>query len=886
MGKTVSVIIPNYNQGDYLIECIQSLLRQSRPPQEILVVDDGSTDHSREVLKRHALEEPSLRYLCLPRNMGAAEACAQGLAAASGDLVYHSAADDPVLPKFIEASATLLERHPQAGLCVTDFRGIYANGDWETVRFGISGRPSYISPDRFVEFAKQQDFLNLPTHTATYYRQRQIACGGIIRPLKWHHDWFVALVVAFRHGICYHPESLKFLRCSSESYSSTGQRDRLSQQEVLGNIFDLLDSPAYADVREFFKMPSVIGRFGFKLVDMLLNQERLWPYFSWEVFARALQGESAHLEKDDFRDLQEMDRERQIATARNVLENVAVQMESTADGLAAQRNYEDAVSWYQKLCDLRPQSAQASYKLGASLFKGGWSDQAVKYLERAEGLDPDNGDIRNALGDARQAALRMQNNSVRWGGRWASTWGKRDWPPYKTGTRLWSGPNDTRPQTGLASAVSVLLWNLGDPRQLDATLSDLAAQTLKPGEVILVGADPGEEYEAWGKRFPRLLWAASAGGEQEPPWGQRPLSLARGEYLLFLAAGDRLHNDYLRQAVAAMEEAPKVGVCLTPRQARPGQGPEPLLMNPLQLAEMGDDNLVMERGFLLRREAAHFPPAALVKLEWLGGWFLGLYVCLARGVCLLPEPFVTLNPDQPWAGEPDESQGEQGQRRSAVMAALLNTVMVGQLRYLRALLAYGGFLARVGPSLIKAAMGMTHMWNAETMMVLQYPLFLWNRERAERAGGMERLNGLKRASETERPSEVERAVEIERPGLDSALMDLERGRQEVSQGRLREAEAIFSRLASQRPDLSAAPAALAVLAGSRGDHDQARQLLEEACRLDPDNPLALLQLGRAYQRLGLGGQASQAFHQVLALDPQNQEARGCLSQMTAQGPGH
>ncbi len=859
MDKTVSVIIPNYNQGQYLLESLRGITRQSYQAQEILVVDDGSTDSSMEVLQRFALEEPSLRILSLPENRGVAEAATLGLAAAQGELVYHSAADDPIMESFLESSVRLLERHPQAGLCVTDTRGIHVNGSWETVRFGISTSPSYISPERFWDFASQQDFLDLPTHTATYYRQKQIDCGGIIKPLKWHHDWFVALVVAMRHGICYHPETLKWLRWNSESYSFTGQRDRASQQQVIMAILELLESPAYSDVREFFKTPSILGRFGFKILDLLFEHERFWPYFSWELFARTLQRENVFVEELDFNVLRGLSRQRQIQSAREILETSARQVEQAAENYVAQRNFEDAIFYYMKMCDLRPNSDQMYFKLGASYIKCGWPEHGLRVLEKAASLDPANEETARLIKDTKAALNHKPDQSTQWNLRWVPVWSDRDWPPYRLGQRLWAGPADTRPGDNIVGSVTAIIWNVGDGQELDLTLQDLALQTMLPGEVVLVGQDPGPIQERWGSRLPRLRWEPSPAGPYQMPWSERVLSLAGGDYLLFLASGDRLDATYLSQAVNALHVAPRVAVCYAPRWSLSEHGSESRLFSPVDLSEFGDEAIAMERGFLLRRHAAHFPSHLLMKLEWLGGWFLGLYTALDRGACLLNQPLVQLNPARIWPGAPSP---EEGQRWSAVAASLLNTVMNGKLRYLRPLLAYGGFLARVGYApLIKALMPLFHLWNNETLFVMQYPFYLWNQERASR------WSGRQPATPTDH------------------LADFDRGRTAVREGRIREAEGIFRELTQTRPDFAPAYASLAVLASSRGQHSLAREQLEKACQLDPGNSQAWLQLGKAYRSLGQMEQANRAFKNVLASEPGNQEALGCLENMSAGGAG-
>src|SRR6185312_13559112 len=95
----VSVIITNYNYGRFLRCAIDSALRQTYRPLEILVVDDGSTDGSRAVIASYARR---IRPLLRP-NGGNAAACNTGFAASRGEIVLFLDADDALYPTAVEA---------------------------------------------------------------------------------------------------------------------------------------------------------------------------------------------------------------------------------------------------------------------------------------------------------------------------------------------------------------------------------------------------------------------------------------------------------------------------------------------------------------------------------------------------------------------------------------------------------------------------------------------------------------------------------------------------------------------------------------------------------------------------------------------------------------
>ncbi|WP_198019468.1 glycosyltransferase family 2 protein [Thioalkalivibrio paradoxus] len=105
----ISVIVSNYNYGRFLAETIASVLSQLGPEDEIIVVDDGSTDESREILK--SLAGASRLRIILQRNSGSLDALANGLTLARNEIVTFLDADDWYLEGHLERVRTLFEEH-------------------------------------------------------------------------------------------------------------------------------------------------------------------------------------------------------------------------------------------------------------------------------------------------------------------------------------------------------------------------------------------------------------------------------------------------------------------------------------------------------------------------------------------------------------------------------------------------------------------------------------------------------------------------------------------------------------------------------------------------------------------------------------------------------
>src|ERR687885_795015 len=106
--SVVSVVIPCYNQAHFLGEAIESVLAQSYPHFEIVVVDDGSTDNTSEVAARY----PGVRCI-RQNNQGVAAARNTGIRESNGSYLVFLDADDRLLPEALEVGLEQLKVHPE-----------------------------------------------------------------------------------------------------------------------------------------------------------------------------------------------------------------------------------------------------------------------------------------------------------------------------------------------------------------------------------------------------------------------------------------------------------------------------------------------------------------------------------------------------------------------------------------------------------------------------------------------------------------------------------------------------------------------------------------------------------------------------------------------------
>lgn len=189
----VSVVIPTYNRAQFLPSSIESVLEQSYPHIEILVIDDGSTDDTRKVLE--PLQD-KIRYLTSD-HQGAAHARNIGMKAASGKYIAFLDSDDTYLPYKLELQVAFMGQHPEVGMVCTEFSGAYESECKDPSHLIIppwSVSSTFLRDEkgRYIEEFHMRTYHNIWKRTGWEYEevfaseQGRFACGILDQPIPYY----------------------------------------------------------------------------------------------------------------------------------------------------------------------------------------------------------------------------------------------------------------------------------------------------------------------------------------------------------------------------------------------------------------------------------------------------------------------------------------------------------------------------------------------------------------------------------------------------------------------------------------------------------------------------------------------------------------------------
>ena len=108
----ISIVIPAYNVGDYLQECLDSVRNQTFSDIEAIVVNDASPDNVGEIAARAAAEDSRIRVVTNSPNMGTHRTRMAGVENASGEYTFFLDGDDALKPDMCEQLAAEIDKHP------------------------------------------------------------------------------------------------------------------------------------------------------------------------------------------------------------------------------------------------------------------------------------------------------------------------------------------------------------------------------------------------------------------------------------------------------------------------------------------------------------------------------------------------------------------------------------------------------------------------------------------------------------------------------------------------------------------------------------------------------------------------------------------------------
>ena len=175
----VSVIMPVYNAEPYLHEAVESILAQTLIDFEFIILNDGSSDGSHEIVSEYARRDSRIIYHRFEKNRGLVDILNYGLSLARGEFIGRMDADDISLPKRLENQIAFLEKHPEVGVLGGSIQIIDCNDNkLALLKF----------PETNTEILWSFCYFNPIVHPSVMMRRQVVLDAGCYRSVRAHAE--------------------------------------------------------------------------------------------------------------------------------------------------------------------------------------------------------------------------------------------------------------------------------------------------------------------------------------------------------------------------------------------------------------------------------------------------------------------------------------------------------------------------------------------------------------------------------------------------------------------------------------------------------------------------------------------------------------------------
>ena len=217
--ELVSVIVCVAGGPDYVTEAIQSVLRQSYRPLELIIIDDGADKECRTLLEELAAADARIKLAHNGENIGLTRSLIHGLRLASGSYIARQDSDDVSLPERIEQQATFLNCHPNIALVGTGAALIGSTGRQLRIEHVVESHQSIVSGLR-----DENQFIH---GSVMFRRSAYNSVGGYRAEYRYAQDYDLFLRLSERYAVANIDKPLYKLRMHDRRISSARAEDQL-----------------------------------------------------------------------------------------------------------------------------------------------------------------------------------------------------------------------------------------------------------------------------------------------------------------------------------------------------------------------------------------------------------------------------------------------------------------------------------------------------------------------------------------------------------------------------------------------------------------------------------------------------------------------------------
>ena len=247
----LSVVIPNYNHGEFIEEQVDAIINQEYKCFELIIIDDKSTDNSLDIIKKIIKQNPNenIRLYENYKNIGPLDTLNKGLELSKGEYIYFPSADDRICKNLFQEAFLMFKKYPQSGIFSALGYQMDKKGKFQNLVSSplISNERIYLDSFEVKKYLKKYGFW-IVGQTMIFKKNCFTDFDIKFNPqLKHYSDIFVPIVIASKYGACFVPKTLASWRYYS-GYAETNFSDKSSDQELFNKFTKLCRSSKFKNL--------------------------------------------------------------------------------------------------------------------------------------------------------------------------------------------------------------------------------------------------------------------------------------------------------------------------------------------------------------------------------------------------------------------------------------------------------------------------------------------------------------------------------------------------------------------------------------------------------------------------------------------------------------
>lgn len=244
----LSITLINYNHGHFLNHCLERICKNNIKPNQLIIVDDGSTDNSKNVLNDYKDRYSFIETHYLSKNHGALYAANLARSKVKNNHMYCASADDFIELDFIENIHEAIRISPKAGVIFSQMKMLENN---EVIYTAKAELPSFqfINPQCFLDdFLKKKPSTHSHAAATVYNTKAFNKVGGMPSTFTGFRDTLVIRLLGLKYGAVYIDKPLVNFRCNEKSISSSYNKNTQSIKLTINEVHKLMTN----EFKEYF----------------------------------------------------------------------------------------------------------------------------------------------------------------------------------------------------------------------------------------------------------------------------------------------------------------------------------------------------------------------------------------------------------------------------------------------------------------------------------------------------------------------------------------------------------------------------------------------------------------------------------------------------------